>query len=214
MCDFSLDKVSYAGSGLLVNFGKTDDNEQVYKLGVAIGNNSSQVTHFLCLDGRTTSFYPYNYSSIKFMTMTMAESGNRRYLVCMDQSGWLHMMDSGNTDRNTYAVNEVFDSPVLFEKSPSQSAKSQKIDLFFSANSTGRIYYRHRIDFSNTFIDHYSFNVTSGGKIQHYESIDIPSTHNTYQWQILSSSSTTTPWQLNRVDYLLTGLGIGREQPR
>jgi hypothetical protein len=214
MCEFALSRVSYAGSGLNVNFGKTDDQQQVYKLGVSIGDNSSKVTHFLCLDGRTTSFFPYDYSTVKFMSMTMAESGNRRYLVAMDQSGWLHMMDSGNTDRNTYAVNDVLDSVVLFEKTPSQTAKSQKIDLFFSVNSAGTVYYRERIDFDNTFKDRSLIRITSGGKIQHYESIDIPSTQNTYQYQLTSSSSTTTPWELNRVDYFLTGLGIGREVPR
>ena len=214
MCEFSTSKISYAGSGLIVSFGRTDDNEQVFKLGVAIGTTTTQVTHFLCLNGRTGALYPYDYSNIKFMSMTMAESGNRRFLMAVDQSGWIHMMDSGNIDRNTYSIDDVVDSPLIFEKSPSQSSKSSKIDMFFSVNSAGRLYYQDRIDFDNTFSTRYLFSITSGGKIQHYESIDIPSTQNTYQYRLLSSSSTTIPWELNRVDYFLHGLGIGKEQPR
>jgi len=212
MCDFALEKVSYAGSGLTVSFGKTDDNEQVYKIAVAIGANTTQATHFLCLNGRTRAFYPYNYSNIGLMSMTMAESGNRRYLMAVDQSGWIHMMDSGNLDRNTFTVADVVDSPLMFEKSPSQTSKTSKIDLFFSVNSAGRVYYRDRVDFSNTFKDRQSIFIASGGLIQSHESIDIPSTQNVYQYELTSSSGTTTPWELSRVDYFLQGLGIGKEQ--
>lgn len=214
LCDFSTRKISYAGSGLIVSFGKTDDNEQVYKLGVALGETTSQVTHFLCLNGRTASLYPYDYVNVGLMTMCMAESANRRYLLAVDQSGWVHMMDSGNLDRNTYAVNDVLDSPLFYEKSPSQTSKTSKIDFYFSVNSAGKVFYRDAIDFSNIFTDRYSFNITSGGKIQHNETIDIPSTQNTYQYRLTSSSATTAPWELNRTDFFLSGLGIGREQPR
>ena len=214
MCDFATNKISYAGSGLIVSFGKTDERELVFKLGVAIGENSSQVTHFLCLNGRTKALYPYDYIRSGLMTMCMAESGNRRYLMAGDQSGWIHMMDSGNLDRNTFAVDDVLDSPLLYEKSPSQSSKSSKIDMFFSVNSAGRVVYQDRVDFSNAFTTRQNIQITSGGKIQHYESIDIPSTQNTYQYRLTSSSATTIPWQLNRVDYFLQGLGIGREQLR
>ena len=212
MCEFSTQKISYGGSGLVVSFGKTDDNEQVYKLGVAVGQNSTQVTHFICMNGRTKGLYPYNYFKSNLMSMCMAESGNRRFLVACDQSGWIHMMDSGNLDRSTFTVDDVVDSPLLYEKSPSQSSKSSKIDLYFSVNSTGTIYYQDRIDFSNSFDTRSKIQVTSGSKIQHFESIDIPSTQNTYQYRLTSSSSTTTPWELNRVDYFLQGLGIGAER--
>lgn len=214
MCEFATNKISYSGSGLVVSFGKTDDNEQVYKLGVAIGASTSQVTHFLCLNGRTKALYPYDYIKSNLMTMCMAESGNRRYLMAVDQSGWIHMMDSGNIDRSTFPVDDIYDSPFMFEKSPSQSAKSSKIDLFFSVNSAGRVVYRDRVDFGNSFSNRHNIYITSGGKVQHYESVDIPSTQNTYQYQLTSSSSTTIPWQLNRIDYFLQGMGIGREQPR
>jgi len=102
----------------VVSFGKTDEQEQVYKLGVAIGPASSQVTHFLCLNGRTQALYPYDYTQSAFMTMTMVESGNRRYLMAVDQSGWIHMMDSGNLDGNTTAINEHYASNLIYEKSP------------------------------------------------------------------------------------------------
>ena len=215
MCDFATQKISYTGSGLTVSFGKTDDNEQVYKLGVSIGATSGQVTHFLCLNGRTTSLYPYDYIKTGFMSMCMAESGNRRFLLAVDQSGWVHMMDSGNLDRNTYAVDDVVDSPFMFDKSPSQSSKTSKIDMFFTVNSAGKILYQDRIDFSGSFTTRQNIYISSSNsKVQYYESIDIPSTQNTYQYRLTSSSSTTVPWQLNRTDYFLSGLGIGKEQPR
>lgn len=213
MCDFATNKISYAGSGLVVSFGKTDDNEQVYKLGVAIGSLSSQVTHFLCLNGRTQGLYPYDYIRTGLMTMCMAESGNRRYLMAVDQSGWIHMMDSGNRDRNTFAVDDVVDSRFIFDKSPSQSMKSHKLDLFFSINSAGNILYRERYDFSSSFETKRTIRISSDGRlVQHYESIDTPSTQNTLQYQLTSSSATTVPWQLNRADFFGQSLGIGREQ--
>jgi len=215
MCNFATNKISYSGSGLVVSFGKNDDNEQVYKLGVTIGSLSSQVTHFLCLNGRTQALYPYDYTQSGFMTMTMAESGNRRYLMAVDQSGWCHMMDSGNLDRNTFAIDDVVDSRFIFDKSPSQTAKASKVDLFFSVNSTGTLLFRDRVDFSSAFQTKQTIKVSSNGSlVQHYESIDIPSTQNTYQYQLTSSSSTTVPWQLNRADFFEKPLGIGREQPR
>ena len=211
MCEFATNKISYSGSGLIVSFGRTDDNEQVYKLGVSIGALSSQVTHFLCLNGRTAALYPYNYSRVGFMAMCMAESSNRRFLMAVDQSGWIHIMDSGNIDRNNYAIDDVLDSPFMFEKSPSQYTKTNKIDLFFSVNSTGQMYYQDRVDFGVPFTTRRIFSITSGGKVQHYESIDIPSSQNTYQYRLTSSSSTTVPYGLNRIDYFLSALGIGRE---
>ena len=215
MCEFATNKISYAGSGLTVSFGRTDYNEQVYKLGVTIGPTSSQVTHFLCFGGRTGALYPYDYTNMGFMSMCMAESANRRFLVAVDQSGWIHMMDSGNLDRNTSAIDDVVDSPFIFDKSPSQSTKSNKVDLFFANNSAGRILYRDRVDFSSSFTTRQNIYISSLSTIvQHYESIDIPSTQNVYQYRLTSSSATTVPWQLNRVDYFLSSMGVGREQPR
>lgn len=215
MCDFATSKISYTGSGLLTSFGRTDDNEQVYKLGVAIGATTQKVTHFLCFDGRTKSFYPYDYTTNSFMSMCMAESGNRRYLVACDQSGWVHLLDSGNLDRNTYTINDVLDSNFKFDRSPSETAKISKIDLFFSVNSCGQVYYQDRIDFASTFTTRKIINVSSDSRlIEHYESIDIPSTQNIYQYRITSSSSTTTPWELHRADFFIKPLGIGREQQR
>lgn len=211
MCDFALQNVSYAGSGLIVSFGKTDDNEQVYKLAVTVGANSGQVTHFLCLNGRTGEFYPYDYTKLKLMTMCMAESANRRFLVAVDQSGWVHMMDRGNKDGDTYAVNDHIDSPPIYEKSPSQMAKDNKIDMYFAVNSAGRVYYQDRADFSDTFKTRHTFSISSANKIQHLQQIDIPFTQNVYQYRLTSSSSTTVPWVLNRTDFFLKGLGIGTD---
>lgn len=213
MCNFATSKISYQGSGLTVSFGKTDYNELVYKLGVAIGPQSGQVTHMVCLNGRTNAIYPYDYTQSALMTMCMAESGNRRYLLAVDQSGWVHQMDSGNRDRNTHAINDIVDSPFLFDRSPSNSSKSNKIDLFFTVNSAGRLLFQDRIDFSSSFATRQDINIGSNNSsVQHYESVDLPSTQNVYQWRLTSSSSTTVPWELNRTDYFLNSLGIGREK--
>lgn len=211
MCDFATSKISYAGSGLLVNYGEYDPNEQTYRLALAIGTNSSETTHFLNFNGRALSFYPYYNQNIKYQSMCVAESGGRQFLMAVDQSGWIHMMDSGNKDRNTYPINEVFDSTFLFEKSPSQYSKSKKIELYFAANSAGSIRYSDRFDFSSTFTPRQIFQVNSDGKrVNHVQQIDIPASQNVYQYRI-DSSNGTDQWKMIRQDYFLTGMGIGRE---
>ncbi len=210
MCDFAMRQISYAGSGLTTNFAETDPNTQTYRLCTTIGSTSAQTTHFLCLDGRTMAFYPY--SNMPFQTMCMAESANQQFLMAVDRSGWIHMVDSGNTDKNATAINDIFDSSFLFEKSPSQLSKMQKVDLYFSVNSTGSIQYFDRTDFRSTFNLRKIINVNSSSLfVQHAESVNTPETANIYQYRLTSSSATTVPWRLNRADYFLTGLGIGKE---
>lgn len=207
MCDFAMDKISYALSGLTVSHAVIDSNENVYKLCLAIGIDSSSTTHTINFDGRTMAFYPY--SNTPFNTMCMAESANRRHLLAFDRSGFCHMVDSGNLDANRTAINEVFDSPILFEKSPSSISKSQKIDLYFSPTSSGTLHYMDRVDFSSTFKERTQFVINNdGSKILLKQSIDIPQTAGVYQYR-LTSSQTANPWRLSRTDYFLNNLGIG-----
>jgi hypothetical protein len=123
------------------------------------------------------------------------------------------MMDSGNLDGGVTPINDYFESPIMFEKTPSQAHKGHKTDLFFSNTTSGKIVYQDRTDYSNEWRTRRSF--TIGGsthKIVHYESIDIPEFYNTYQFRISSSSGTSAPWRLQRYDHFTKGLGIGRSE--
>lgn len=208
-CDFALDRISTQGSGLTISFAETDYNENVYKLCVAIGENSMQTTHFINFDGRSQAFYPY--SRMHFNTMVMAESGGVRYLMAFDRSGRVHMMNSGNLDGNTTPIDDVYDSPLKYDKSPSQSHKGHKTDLFFANNTCGAIYYFDRIDFQNQWNLREKFFISgSDQSYQIHKQIDTPDSYNVYQYRITSSSGTSDPWQLNRDDVFTQGLGIGK----
>lgn len=208
-CDFALEQIPYGGSGPIISFAETEPSQNVWKLCVGVGVDSTQTTHFLNYDGRAFAFYPY--SNMKFNCMCMAESANRRFLMAFDRSGICHMMDSGNLDGNSTPINEYYDSPVMFDKTPSQSTKGFKTDLFFSNTTSGNIYFKDRIDFSNQFVMNKVIKIPgSTPYLTHYESADTPQTFNTYQFRITSSASTSSPWRLNRYDFFCKGLGVGR----
>ena len=212
-CPFALNKISYFGSGPLVSFAEIDQNENVYKLVVAIGADSDQTTHMINYDGRSQALYPYD--NMQFNCMTMAESANKRILLAFDRSGFCHYMDSGNLDGNTTPINEYFESPVLFEKTPSQVSKAHTVDLFFTNRTAGNIYFEHRADFGDTFKLHRVFNLNGSDRtIISHERIDVPLTTNAYQFKISSSGGTYDPWQLQRYDHFTQGLGIGAESKR
>lgn len=209
MCDFALDKITYLGSGPVISFAELDPIPNVYRLCVAIGQNSQQTTHFLNYDGRSQALYPY--SNMNFNCMTVAESANRQYLMAFDRVGYCHMMDSGNLDGGTTAINDFFESPLMFDKTPSQSSKGHKTDLFFSGTTSGRVYYQDRTDFSNVWKDRKSFVLSgSDNKLVDFIPVDVPETYNTYQFRITSSSGTNNPWRLQRYDHFTKGLGIGK----
>lgn len=209
LCDFSISKISYFGSGPIVSFAEVDANRNVYRLNVVIGENSQQTTHIISYDGRALGFYPW--SNMGFNCMCMAESANRRFLMAFDRSGKVHMMDSGNLDGNTKPINDIFDSPILFNKTPSQSTKGHRTDLYFTNNTAGNLMYLERIDGSDTFKQRRTINISgSGGKIIKHESIDMPQTYNMYQFRIMSSCLTMSPWRLMRYDHFTQGLGIGK----
>jgi len=211
LCEFAMDNVSLAGSGLVVSFAEHDNNDQNFKLCVSIGANSTETTHFISFNGRTQSFFPYD--NMGFNTMVMAESANQQYLMAFDRAGYCHMMDSGNLDGNRTPINDVFDSSLLFEKSPSEVSKSQKIDFYLSPTSSGTLYFRDRVDFASNFKDHDKFELNdTSNKIMIKKSINIPKTQGVYQWQLTSSANTANPWKINRTDYFLTGLGIGQSE--
>ena len=210
-CDFALEKISYVGSGPVISFAETDPNQNIYKLCVAIGQDSTQTTHFLNYDGRALAFYPY--ANMLFNCMCMAESANKRFLMAFDRSGKCHMMDSGNIDGNTTYISGFFDSPFLFEKSPSQSTKAHKTDLFLSNTSAGSLIYSDAIDASTNFKERRRFYISGSQKsLIHFEAIDIPETYNIYQWRLAGQPANTEPWRLLRYDHFVAGLGIGKNE--
>lgn len=209
LCEFAMERLSYAGSGLVISHAEVDRNEQEYRLNVAIGANSTETTHGIVLNGRTLAFYPY--SNQQFQAMAMAQSGGRQYLMAVDRSGKIHILNSGNRDI-AVPIDDVYDSPFLFNKSPGAVSKSQKMELYFTPDSAGTIYFHDRVDFSSVFSEVKSrINLVSSRSItQIVHAVDIPATQNIYQYRLTSSSGTADPWELTRVDYYLTYLGIGK----
>jgi len=212
-CDFALNKISRVGSGLIVSYAEVDTNEQEYRLGLAVGAESTQTTHHLVLNTRTMSFYPY--FNQPYNTMVMAESNNQRVLLAFDRSGFCHIMNSGNLDAGVSPINEVYDSPLIFRKTPTMVSKSHEIDLFFKKNSCGIINYQDRTEMSNIFSKQNPMielkSTESNILLRRTE--DVPSVQNVYQFRLTSSGNQTnaaTPWKLVRVDYLQQDLGLGK----
>jgi len=210
LTEFSLEQLSYAGSGPLISFAETDYNENVYKLCLAIGVDSTQTTHIINYDGRSKAFYPY--SRQHFNTMVMAESANKRFLMAFDRSGYCHMMDSGNLDGNTTPVDDYYDSAMIFEKSPAQSQKGHQTHLFFSNRTSGALHYLDKTDFDNDFKLREKFIIAGSDRKFHiHQIIDVAESYNIYQWRLTSSSGTQDPWMLQRYDHFFKGQGIGKE---
>ena len=208
LCDFAMTKISYAGSGPVISFGRTDLNDQTYKLCVAVGEDSTQTTHFINYNGLNQAFFPDTAPA--FNTMTMAESGNRKYMMAFDRSGRCHMLGSGNLDGNTSPVDEVYDSNFIFEKAPSEYHKGHRTDLFFQNRTSGIVFYKDRTDYKNDFITREQFVINGSDRsFQFNKSVDVPESYNVYQYRITSSSGTNTPWLLIREDHFTEGQGVG-----
>lgn len=215
ICDFAMDKVSYAGSGLLVSHAILNPITQEYRLNVAIGSESTQTTHGILLNARNLAFYPY--SNQQWQTMCMAQSNNQNYLMAADRSGFVYILDSGNLDVKT-PINEMYDSPPLFSKIPETVSKGREIDMFFATRSSGIIYYQERFNLSNTWgelkrlTDKRGVAEMTGTEnlIKLTRTMDVKATYNTYQFRITSNFGTATPWSLDRIDYLQHGFGIGQ----
>ena len=211
MSDFSMKKISYAGSGLIVSHAEYDPLEQEYRLNLSIGADSTQTTHAILLNARTLALYPY--SNQQYQCMCVAESASKQFLMAAGRSGYVFILNTGNLDVAT-AIDEVYDSPFLYQKLPGSVHKSKKLDLYFSVDSCGTLYQQDRADFSSVFVQTpKTFTITEADSlVQKVHSIDVPATQNVYQFRLMSSSGTANPWKLNHVDYFNEFLGIGQGQ--
>lgn len=214
-CNFAMEKISYAGSGLIVSHAVLNTVTQEYRMNVAIGADSTQTTHGIVLNARNLAFYPY--SNQMFQTMCMAQSNNQSHLMAADRSGFVYILDSGNLDVAT-PVNEVYDSPPLFSKMPEMVSKGKQLNLFFAKDSCGTVFYQERYNLSATYppmkrlTDREGASEMTGTEnmIKLVRTIDVKATYNTIQFRFTSSAGTANPWQLDRLDYLQQGFGIGQ----
>ncbi len=213
-CDFATQKISLFGSGLVVSNAEFDPIEQEYRLNVCIGAQSTQTTHALVLNSRTLSLYPY--ANQPFNTMCVAQSAGKSFLMAVGRSGYVHILNSGNMDVST-PINEIYDTPLMFNKAPSEVTKNKQLNLFFSPGSCGTLFFQQRFDFSNVFSEMLPIRNKNGEAefkgtepvLQITRTIDLPSVQNIFQGRISSSAGTADPWVLTHFDYLNIGLGYG-----
>lgn len=208
MCDFAMNKISFSGSGLVVSHAVVDPLEQEYRLNVAIGENSTQTTHAILLNGRSLAFYPY--SNQGYQAMCVAESAGRQFLMAVDRSGRVYILNTGNLDVAS-PIDEHYDSPFMFRVSPSLVTKSEKMDLYFNRDSSGTVYVQDRVDFSSLWTDRKNFELMiNASNVALIQSLDIQSIQNTFQYRIHSSSGTANPWRMNRMDFFGWQAGVGK----
>lgn len=207
--EFSMHKIPFIGSGLTICNAELDDIEQEYRLNVAIGNDTSETTHAIVLNLRSLAMYPY--SNQRYQAMTMAQSGNRNYLMAIDRSGFVHMLNTGNTDGGV-PINEWYTSPFLFRTLPGIVQKGAKDDFYFTPTETGTLYIQDRADFnSNWSKKPKKINLTKANSLlQIVHSEDVPSTHNQYQFKLMSSGATTESWRLTHMEYFYKSMGLGK----
>ena len=211
MCDFAMKKISFSGSGLVVSHAEYDPLEQEYRVNLSIGADSTQTTHALVLNARTLAMYPY--SNQQYQCMCVAESAGRQFLMAAGRSGYIFILNTGNLDVMT-SINEVYDFPFLYQKLPGSVHKAKKIDLYFSVDSCGTLYFQDRADFSSVYTKApMTFTITEADSlVQKIVSIDLPETQNVWQGRLMSSSGTANPWKMNHVDYFSNFVGIGAGQ--
>ena len=215
ICDFAMDKVSYAGSGLQICHATLDPLMQEYRLNVAIGPSSTQTTHGILFNARSLAMYPY--SNQGWQTMCVAESNNQQALMAVDRSGFVYILNSGNLD-GTVPINEVYDSPPLFSKLPEVVSKGHQLNMFFAVKSSGTVYHQDRVNLSNQWSPIVPLSNAAGetvmtgteNVIKILRTVNTPSVYNTYQFRLTSSSGTAVPWELDRIDYIQQGFGIGK----
>lgn len=209
ICEFAMKKISLAGSGLIVSHAEVDQNEQEYRLNLSIGMDSTQTTHAIVLNGRTLSLYPY--SNQLYQAMCVAESAGQQHLMAVDRSGFVHILNSGNLDVSR-AINDNYDSPILFGETPQQVLKSQNINAYFAVDSCGSVYYRDAVNLSSEFSPLRELVNLTGEeqKILVEKALDVPSTFNTYQFSLTSSSGSANPWKMTRWDFIARGKGLGQ----
>ena len=217
-CDFAMNKISYAGSGLIYSHAEFDYIEQEYRLNLVIGTQSTNTTHAIVLNGRTMALYPY--SNQQYQAMCVAESNNQQHLMAVDRSGFVHILNSGNMDVSL-PISEYYDSPFLYKNTPTEVTKSQQLNFYFNKHSSGTVYHQDRVDFSSIFGDLKPLRDRDGraeilgteSSVQIIRSKDVPSTFNAYQFRITSSSNTFNnayPWELSRWELLQQQKGYGK----
>lgn len=216
LCEFAMNKISYAGSGLLISHAELNPITQEYRLNVAVGTQSTQTTHSLVLNVRNLAFYPYKNQ--QWQTMCMAESNNQKHLMAVDRSGFVFILDSGNLDKGVTPVNEVYDSPPLFNKLPEITSKGKQVNFFFGVTSSGTLFLQDRVDLSNQWSPMKPLSNSKGetamsgteNVIKILRTFDVPSTFNTWQFRLTSSANTATPWEMDRLDFFQQGFGLGK----
>ena len=149
--------------------------------------------------------------------MCIAESAGRQFLMEVDRSGYASILNSGNLDV-VRPINEIYDSPILFNKSPSEVTKNKQINFFFAHESCGTIYFQQRFDFSRSYSEMKPLKGQFGqteltgleDTLQIIRTVDLPSVQNVFQYRLTSSAGTANPWKLTHFDLLNSTLGYGR----
>ena len=207
MVDASLAGINL--TSIHTSFAEFDDAKQYYRIALAMAP-STLPTHWLNLNVRNGAYfwsrYPYT-----FTTGIMATSANMSDFMAVTNDGFVHWMDSGNTDSGI-AVDDFYDSNFIFGATPKTVTKQQKLHLYFDPTPSGTLLMQDRTDFRSSFNgvrDRVIFAETSG-IVQLTKSMDIPVTQNVYQYRLTSSSNTADPWRLNRVDLEGSDMGIGK----
>ena len=209
VCEFATSKISYFGSGIAVSNAEFDPLEQEYRLNVAIGAESLQTTHALVFNARTLALYPY--SKQFYQSMCIAESNNRQFLLAIDRTANVYILNTGNTDDGV-AINEHYDSPFIYNKVPGMVNKGGRNELYFKPTNAGSVYYEDRVDFENTWKNPKIIALTAGLYTHQVYSTDLPYTYNVYQYRLTSSSSTTEPWCLTHSITYEQAMGVGKGQ--
>ena len=139
----------------------------------------------------------------------MTESANKQYLVSINTQGNVYQMGTSNTDAGS-PINDYYTSPFIYEKSPSQVNKTNKVDFFFAVTSANNVYMEDRVNFSTEWKLRDTYKIEDDAtKNQLKKTTDLPTTFNTYQYKLSSSSGTAEAWKLNRADILLASKGYG-----
>ena len=186
---------------------EVDTEEQTYKLWMVL-TPSQNTTHCLNYNLRTEAFYVYQNQG--FQAAVMAESGNSRILVGVGRSGYVHWINTTNTDAGT-AIDETYVSHFNYETDPTVATKSHTLSLFFAPTSSGTLYYRDRFDFSSEFTPRTTFAFTNTTSVVHLtHTVDVPVTRNIYQFLLTSSANQANPWRLTGSWFHGVPLGVGK----
>ena len=206
MTPFYMDNINE--SQYLNCWAENDAKQQKYRLFVPYGTDG-ECAWSVVFDYRTGALYPENNRPFRCGTM-VHDTADNMFMVGVTTNGYVHYLDSGNTDAGT-AINDYFISSFLFKGSPSVVNKNQRMDLFFSVRSSGTLNIEERNDFDSAWALNESFTIVSGiSAVQTSKTIDIRNLSNVYQFKVSSSSNTADSWELNRFDYLGTSIGMGR----